>query len=322
MTIPGREMRRDHGTVVREVALSPAAAGRSAHAASWRRSLLHHRIDPETAPEPLRVEQAALAARLDAAGRMLEVAGPILDRLARAAGDVGCAVLLSDPGGLILDERVRDGDAGFFHASGLAPGGDWSEAAEGTNGIGTCLAERRPVIVHRDQHFRTRNTLLSCIGAPVFGAEGELAGVIDISSCREDLSEGYARVIALTVQDAAQRIEAELFRRAYARARILAAEAEGEAAAPVLLAIDRDDLIVGATRAARRQLGIEPGALGRLPAGDVLGEGARTGLDEALRAEMSRALARAGGNVSAAARELGIGRATFYRKMKALDPEA
>ncbi len=37
-----------------------------------------------------------------------------------------------------------------------------------------------------------------------------------------------------------------------------------------------------------------------------------------MRAELHRALARAGGNVSAAARELGIGRATFYRKMKAL----
>lgn len=307
--------------MVREVALSPAAAGRSSFAASWRRSLLHHQLDPETSSTLERIDQAELRQRADAAGQMLAVARPILDRLARAAGEAGCSVLLSDPDGLILDERVRDGDVEFFHASGLAPGSNWSEAAEGTNGIGTCLAERRPVVVYRDQHFRARNTQLSCMGAPVFGAEGELAGVLDVSSVREDMSEAFARLIALTVQDAAQRIEAELFRRMYARARILAVDGEGEAAAPVLLAIDRDDLIVGATRAARRQLSIAADALGRLPASDVLGEGGRAGLDEAMRSEMLRALARANGNVSAAARELGIGRATFYRKMKALGGE-
>ena len=309
--------RRDHAQIVREVALSSAAAGRSAFAASWRRSLLHHHIDPATGTEPARLTEAELRARTEASGLLVSIASPILDRLARAAGEAGCAVMLSDPEGLILDERIREADKAHFHGSGLAPGSDWSESAEGTNGIGTCLAERRPVLVLRDQHFRARNTALTCMGAPVFGAGAELAGVIDVSSVREDLAEGYARLIALTVQDAAQRIEAELFRAAFAGLRILAPDVAEDAGGPSLLAIDRDDLIVGATRAARRSLGVDPALLGRLPARDLLREGG-SGLDEAMRAELHRALARAGGNVSAAARELGIGRATFYRKMKAL----
>ena len=88
-----------------------------------------------------------------------------------------------------------------------------------------------------------------------------------------------------------------------------------------LLALDRDDLVIGATRAARRHLGLDEAQIGRLPANDLfdLGRKADLGaLDEAQRAEMARALARSGGNVSAAARDLGIGRATFYRKAKAL----
>ncbi|MEI4486467.1 GAF domain-containing protein [Frigidibacter sp. MR17.14] len=314
-------LRRDHAELVREVAMSPAA-GRSAFAASWRRSLLHHRIDPATGAAPDRLGAQELRARTEASGRLMAVARPILDRLARAAADAGCSVLLSDPEGLVLDERLRPADVAEFHGWGLAPGALWSEAAEGTNGIGTCVAEKRPVIVWRNQHFRARNTRLACMGAPVFGPEGELAGVIDVSSVREDLTEAYARLIALTTQDAAQRIEAELFRARWAGARILAPEAEGtEAGGPVLLAIDADDLVVGASRAARRSFDLSPERLGRVPAGDLLGFGAPQGLHGAERAEMTRALARAGGNVSAAARELGIGRATFYRKMKALGIE-
>jgi transcriptional regulator of acetoin/glycerol metabolism len=53
---------------------------------------------------------------------------------------------------------------------------------------------------------------------------------------------------------------------------------------------------------------------------DVLGEGA-LGLTGAERSVIVRALTRNGGNASAAARELGIGRATLYRRMKALGIE-
>lgn len=311
---------RHHADIVREVVSSPKSAGRAGFAASWRRSLLHHQIDPETTRRNDRLTEVEMRERREKAELMMRIASPVLDRLARAAGDAGCTVLLSDAGGLVLDERLREADVNDFHSSNLAPGSDWSEGSEGTNGIGTCLAEARPVTVWRDQHFRTRNTVLTCMGSPIFGAQGDLAGVIDVSSARSDMTEGYARLVALTVQDAAHRIEADLFRASYDGARILST-GSGEAGAQgvMLLALDRDDLVVGATRTARRHLGIEAGQIGQLPASDLLEQGIRNGLEEAQRSEMARALARNGGNVSAAARDLGIGRATFYRKAKALN---
>ena len=318
-----RAQPRNHADIVKSVVASSSAAGRPGFAASWRRSLIHHKIDPGRAERLDRLTEGEMRERREAAGLLVAVATPVLDRLARAACDTGCTVLLSDAEGLILDERVRSGDLGNFHASNLAPGSDWSEGAEGTNGIGTCVAEGRPVVVWRDQHFRANNTGLTCMGAPIFGAGGELAGVIDVSSARHDMTEGYARLVALTVQDAAHRIEADLFRACYNGARILST-GSGESAPQgvMLLALDRDDLVIGATRAARRHLGLEDGQIGRLPANDLLEEaGARGGLQEAQRAEMARALARNHGNVSAAARDLGIGRATFYRKAKALNLE-
>ena len=83
-----------------------------------------------------------------------------------------------------------------------------------------------------------------------------------------------------------------------------------------LLAVDGDDLVIGATRAARLHLGLQ-GDLGAnpRPAADVLGQGSDDDLEQAERAALARALAREGGNASAAARRLGISRATFHRKI-------
>uniref|UniRef100_UPI0035146029 helix-turn-helix domain-containing protein n=1 Tax=Pseudooceanicola sp. TaxID=1914328 RepID=UPI0035146029 len=55
------------------------------------------------------------------------------------------------------------------------------------------------------------------------------------------------------------------------------------------------------------------------PASDLFGrDDGPTGFEKAERAAVVRALARAGGNVSEAARALGVGRATLYRRMKRL----
>jgi len=91
-----------------------------------------------------------------------------------------------------------------------------------------------------------------------------------------------------------------------------------------LLAVDRNDLVIGATRSARRALGLSASALSRpVPAGDLI-KGARAegdDIDAAERAVLKRALARAGGNVSKAAKELDLSRATLHRKMKRLGLE-
>ena len=111
----------------------------------------------------------------------------------------------------------------------------------------------------------------------------------------------------------------EHFRASFPKSRIIVASAE-RAEEGVLLAVDDDDLIIGATRAARRAFGLgsDPVIKPR-PASDVLGRAeGLSGFEKAERAAVNRALARAGGNVSAAARALGIGRATLYRRMKRL----
>ena len=297
---------------------SQSNSATSALAASWRRSLLKHGLDPSDARRPERLTLDELSQRRQAMDPFLRVAGPQLDQLFNLVGLSGCNVLLTDANGVVLDQRVNGADAEQFRDWGLWQGAIWSEAAQGTNGIGTCLAEGRQVTIHRDEHFHTRNTAMSCMDAPIWGPDGLLLAALDVSSARADQTERYNRLISAQVAQTARAIEAVFFRASFPDARIVVADDTPDAA--VLLAVDKDDLAIGATRAARRALGLErEGAIRPRPAADLLGRGDDlTGFDKAERAAVARALARTDGNVSAAARALGIGRATLYRRMARL----
>lgn len=297
-------------------AISTDAAARSALVASWRRSSALHGLTPDDRRPPRRLSASELRLARERLEPLIRVAGASLDKLYQAVGGAGCCVLLADSDGVPLERRGAPADDATFESWGLWPGTDWSEESEGTNAIGTALVEKRAVTIYRDQHFFSRNTLLGCITAPIYDHEGRVAGALDVSSCRSDLTEAFARLIAVAVGDAARRIEAETFRQAYAPARILLSPGSN-AASEALVAVDADDLVIGATRAARAALGLAPGALRPQPARDLLATGDRPAEDLAAaeRGVLQRALARADGNVTAAARDLGISRATLHRKL-------
>ncbi|WP_316177362.1 helix-turn-helix domain-containing protein [Bradyrhizobium sp. SZCCHNRI1009] len=295
----------------------------SALAASWRRSGHLHALDPATPKLPARLTAAEVADARARLGRLLAIAQASLDRLFLAVGGVGCSVLLADADGTVLERRGARGDDATFESWGLWTGAVWSERHEGTNAIGTCLVEKRPLTIDRDQHYLSRNARLFCTTAPIFDEHGQLKAALDVSSCRADLTEGFSRLIATTVADAARLIEAENFRQAFPHARIVLTP-DSEREINSLLAVDRNDLVIGATRAARRALNLSPSALARpVPAGDLIKDTTTGGddIDAAERAVLKRALARAGGNVSKAAKELDMSRATLHRKMKRLGLE-
>ncbi|MBE3639598.1 GAF domain-containing protein [Mangrovicoccus algicola] len=303
-----------HADQVMASVTSGQAAARSRIAASWQRCFARHRLDPAARCAPV-IHAGRLSDRRDALERLLRVAAPPLEDLHRMIAHSGRAIFLTDSDGLVLAGCLRSADAEDFARAGLCAGTDWSEAAQGTNGIGTCLAEEKPLTVHRDQHYLAENIGMSCIDAPVFGPDGRLVAALDVSSVRSGEEAGFNALIGGMVTRIAAQIEAALFRDAHAGLRIVLGDEAGGAA---LLAVDRDELVVGATRAARRQFRLErSGAFAPVPLRDLTGEAAQ-GLAGAERAVVMRALARAGGNVSAAARDLGLGRATLYRRMRRL----
>jgi len=298
-----------------ESAIQSGMAARSSVAASWARSVALYRLDPAARRVADRLSAADLAQARDRLGALLPTAAPHLDRLFQVVGGLGACIVLADAEGVALDRRGNAGDDGDFMAAGLWTGAAWSEAEAGTNGIGTCLAEGRAVTIHRDQHFLARNIGLSCSSAPVHGPDGDLMAVIDVSTARTDVADAVAGLIGTTVAEVARKVEADLFHQHFPKARMMLVPGLDRGLGAVL-AVDADDLVIGATRAARSHLNLSGDlAAAPRPVADLLGLEADDSLLGAERAVLTRALARSGGNVSAAARALGLSRATLHRKL-------
>lgn len=301
-------------------AIRGSGAARSALIASWQRSARLHGLEPQTSGKPQTVTAQELRVVQEHVEPLTHLAQPVLDRLFLSVGGIGCCVLLADSNGVPVERRGAIADNDIFHDWGLWTGAVWSEASEGTNGIGTCIVEQRAVTIHRDQHFYARNAGLSCSVAPIHNHLGQLVAVLDVSSCRSDLTEAYAGLIFAAVNDAARKIETDYFRYHFKKARIVLAPVT-EHNAGALLAIDRDDMVIGASRSARLALGLgEDGLKELVPAADFFGllREQDTDMAGAERGVIIRALSRAEGKISLAAKILGISRATLHRKLNRL----
>lgn len=310
-----------HADHVYASAQQNSAAASSPIVASWRRCMTMHQLAPEDQRVPLRLMEQEFRLAREEAEQLVAHATDELDRLFATFGKSGCCLLLTDRSGIALERRGAAGDDREFRSLGLWTGSVWTEASIGTNGIGTALADERAVSIFRDQHFFSSNIRLSCTTAPIRDHRGQIFAALDISTCRDDVNEMTLAILSQTVRDAATRIELNLFRSAFPGARFVMLPFGANSAA-ALLAVDRHDLVLGATRAARLTLKLDDKRIAAgLPAADVLQESRAPGADliEAERAALLQALSRNNGNVSRCAAALGISRATLHRKMKKLD---
>ena len=229
----------------------PAITGVSS---SWQRSANNHGVDPVDGRAPRILTPRELKDSREPLDKLIFSAQDEIDQLYKVIREAGYVVLFCDSSGVAVEHRGEQAQASLFEYWGTWLGGVWSEAAEGTNGIGTCIIEERVVNVHRSQHFRSRHRDLSCSGAPVFGADGRLIAVLDVSAIDPELSEGaHALTGALTVKSA-RAIEERFFREQYRRDWIVAVAPPEGGASGILLAVDGDQRITGANRVARKSL--------------------------------------------------------------------
>jgi len=233
---------------------APPPQGIEEVSGSWQRSANKYGVDPADSKSPCILAPGELKNFREPLDELIFSAQEDLDQLYRVVRDAGYAVLLCDSSGVAIEHRLDDAQSSNFGYWGLGLGAVWSEETEGTNGIGTCISEQRPVTVHRSQHFKSRHINLSCSGAPVFGTDGKLIAVLDVSAIDPTLSEhAHALTGALTVRSA-RAIEERLFRERFRREWIIAVAPPEGGLQSMLLAIDGDQCIVGANQIARRSL--------------------------------------------------------------------
>ncbi len=332
------------------------------------------------------VGRAMLAELDDQWGALARAARPETERLASAVGGAGCAVMLFNPRGVVIDRLAHDGALHPVLRNASRVGVNVSERCVGTTAPAIALAEGLPYLVGRDAHFFANVRPFFCVAAPIDSPRGERLAALDIT-CYDSVP-GFD-IYALVV-DAAMAIENSLFQATdecvvvhfHPRAEMV------DTAFEALMMVDAAGTVVGVNRAASRllnqprsallgrafaqlfdrRLGVLFGATLR-HAADLVEMHSRDGLLVVARFEgtargavptdaamprpvpgsqfaqaaasapgapppggaampdtslsmrevelrtIEAALAAQGGNVSAAARRLGISRSTIYRRL-------
>jgi transcriptional regulator of acetoin/glycerol metabolism len=330
------------------------------------------------------VGRAMLSELDDQWGDLVRAARPETERLASAVSGAGCAVMLFNPRGVVIDRLAHEAAMHPVLRAASRVGVNVAERCVGTTAPAIALAEGLPYLVGRDAHFFANVRPFFCVAAPVDSPRGERLAALDIT-CYDSVP-GFD--IYSLVVDAAVAIENRLFQASddrvvvhfHPRAELV------NTALEALMEVDAAGTVVGVNRAAARLLNQTRAALLGRPfaqlfdrrlgalfgatlrhAGDLVEMHSREGLlvmarfecaprgavaasaqaamaaarcgspaaaaaagpartdDDASQASLSmrevelrtieEALAAHDGNVSAAARQLGISRSTIYRRL-------
>src|SRR5258705_9547387 len=223
---------------------------------SWRRCLLDFHVDPRSSSVPHLLTERELSISREPLHSFLFQAQEEIDRLYAIVRPQSYVVLLCNSDGVAIHHRGDNSKDHEFKRWGIWLGGVWSEQVEGTNGIGTCITDRRPVLVHCAEHFRSRHTRLSCASAPIFDPQGGLLGVLDVSKVHQQSDDQPFPLLLQTVVVSARAIEERIFREHFHYCFTLAAAPSDDFGSSLLLAIDDQQSIIGGDPAARKLLAL------------------------------------------------------------------
>jgi transcriptional regulator of acetoin/glycerol metabolism len=221
---------------------------------SWTRCLTNYELDPYETRRPLSVERADLQARRERLGVLLSIARIEMEALSKLMKHSEYSIMLTDRDGVIVSYLGDTAFSATARRSGFREGVVWSEREMGTNGMGTCLTAARPVVIHRNDHFLTQNTQLTCSASPIFDMRGELLAALDISGASTSPQSHTLALIELAAQNVENRTFLSSARdlhlvRFHRCAEFVSTPGEG------VLAFDDQGVVRGANRAALKLLG-------------------------------------------------------------------
>lgn len=228
---------------------------------SWQRCRMAGLTPEQTRLEAPHFTPAERRAATERRGRLIAQARPVMEYFYNQIKNSGCVMLLSDENGYLLEAT---GDADFCTRAAkvaLTPGACWTEAARGTNAVGTALVEGKPVVVNGTEHYLRHNSFLACAAAPLSEPAGTLVGVIDISC---DARRYHPHTFGL-VRAAAQMIENRMFEISFLSQAKLRFHTSFEGLGSMTegaLALSDEGRILGANRIGFAMLGLRPADIG------------------------------------------------------------
>jgi transcriptional regulator of acetoin/glycerol metabolism len=177
---------------------------------SWRRCQSAE-VDPERDKAPPPLGEDSLQRLLEEHDELLSAGTPVMAHARQFLDETGTVMVLTTHDGVILN---LEGDPSTSAAAAerirMLPGSSWSEAACGTNAIGTALAIGQPVQIHSAEHYCAGIKRWTCSATVVRDPyDNSIVGVIDVSG----LNSTYNRHSLALVVTTASRIESRLARR-------------------------------------------------------------------------------------------------------------
>lgn len=223
---------------------------------SWQRSeRLGLRRDDEAAPL---LPFADLKNAREQNAWISHQARPQLNALLPTLKNSPSIIVMSDARGLVLDTLGNDD---FLHKAqrfSLQPGSLWGENARGTNAIGTALAIGDFCEVAGEQHFLCHNAGLYCAATPIYGPDGTIAGVLDLSTP----ANHPGRDAVTLMRRAVTHIERDWACSMLSKDRwLLRLYAEHDPHHEMVLVFS-DDILMGANRQAMQEFGLSSASIG------------------------------------------------------------
>lgn len=230
---------------------------------SWKRCLTDYNLLPDAVPRASVLSHSEIRLTMEEREEFMRVAEPEVERLFRQLVDSEYLVsLATTEGAMVLfrcDYQYLDELAG----AGVIPGSVWSEDQQGTNGVGTCLRVRKPVVIAGTQHYGSGIMRLTCLTAPVLGRNGMIESVINVTTARH-ADARVNRMVQNIVERSARRIENGYFGRVNRRNMMLRFLENGQIADIAeegRLSLDENGRILDGSSFATRLLGQSVGDL-------------------------------------------------------------
>ncbi|MBG9586094.1 sigma-54-dependent Fis family transcriptional regulator [Cytobacillus firmus] len=144
---------------------------------------------------------------------LIEMTDPYLKKMDPMIKSSGMMALLVDPNGYVLSLLGNEKTLKDARRINFMEGVRWTEAAVGTNAIGTALETKEAVMIQGPEHYSVASHQWSCSATPILDDNGGLLGVIDVS-CPVDQSHPFMIGMVTSI---AYAIEKELIKRSHSK---------------------------------------------------------------------------------------------------------
>lgn len=126
----------------------------------------------------------------------IQIARKHLTKIYDVIKPTGYYIFISDSRGylldIIMDEETR---SNFERDPSLVIGASRNERYAGTNAIGTCLYEKKPMVFWGEEHYNLVHKRYTCSGAPVMGPDGSIIGAVSITGMKERYNEHTLAIV-------------------------------------------------------------------------------------------------------------------------------